>query len=379
MKKMISNFLKNYLLQNHYKRNKRMFENYFKKIMNYNPNEIKNYDTSKFNQWFKKWNVFGMPPSKEGYKLYSSYVEDDINIVSNETARNFIEPILTPEEYQPFYNDKNSFGVFLDRKWMPKTYFRSINGLLYDGEYNSVKNSDLNEILADLNEIVVKPSKEMGGKGITLFRRIGETFVDDENNILTLSLLDKIYKKNYLIQECFKQSDFMSQFNPTSVNTIRVATYRDVKTGEIIILGCFLRIGGKGAFVDNISSGGSSVPVDINGKLGNYTYDKNRRKHKIYNGIDFGKNEFIIPDFNKVKEFVTEIAKRMPHMSLFANDIALDKCGNPKLIEVNTIQFSYTFYQISGKSVFGQYTDDLIEYCVNENKKIRPSIYLKYN
>jgi hypothetical protein len=356
-----------------------MFDNYFRKILSFNPEIPMINNEEKINRWIRKWGVFGMEPSTKGYRLYSSFVKDDINIVPNEIARNYIEPILTPEEYQPFYNDKNSFGVFLDSNWMPKTFFRSINGLLYDGGYNPINASNFISLFDGINEIVVKPSKAMGGKGISLFKRINGGFVDDDNNTLTLPYLNQIYNKNFLIQECFKQNDFMAQFNPTSVNTIRIATYRDVKSGEIVVLGCFLRIGGRGSFVDNISSGGSSVPIDNDGKLGNYACDNNRRKHKIYNGINFAEKEFIIPEFEKVKRFVCEVAKRMPHMSLFANDIAIDKNGNPKLIEVNTIQFSYTFYQISGNTVWGKYTDDLIDYCLHENKKVRPSIFLKYN
>ena len=69
----------------------------------------------------------------------------------------------------------------------------------------------------------------------------------------------------------------------------------------------------------------------------------------------------------------------MPHMSLFANDVAIDHTGTPRLIEVNTIQFSYWLYQFNGKPVFGPYTDELIEYCLKENKNIRPSFFLKYD
>ena len=66
-------------------------------------------------------------------------------------------------------------------------------------------------------------------------------------------------------------------------------------------------------------------------------------------------------------------------MSLFANDVAIDENGNPRLIEVNTIQFSYWLYQFNSKSIFGKGTDDLLLYCLAENKKLRPDMYLRYN
>jgi hypothetical protein len=171
----------------------------------------------------------------------------------------------------------------------------------------------------------------------------------------------------------------MAQFNPTSVNTLRIAVYRDVKTGALEVIGAVIRIGGKGSFVDNICSGGSFIYVDNNGKLSNFACNEHGNTYKIHNGIDFEKNEFVIPDFEKIKQFVFEVAKRMPHMNLFANDVAIDENGSPKLIEVNTIMFSYWLYQFFGKPVFGEHTDEIIEYCLKENEKIAPKVVLKYD
>ena len=357
-----------------------MFEGYFKRIIDTNPSIDIPSEQSKMDEWFNKWNVFGYSPTEYGWRAFHSFVKDNVNLVPNDVARNFIEPILTPEEYQPFYNDKNSFGMFLDKEWMPKTYFRSMKGMLYDGDYEAVQREEFMSLFNGIDKLVVKPAKDMGGKGVTLFvRNENGIFVDDKNNELTLSYLESTYKTEYLIQECMKQSEFMAQFNPSSVNTLRVAVYRDVKTGKLDILGAVIRIGGKGSFVDNACSGGSFINVDENGKLSNFACSESGNIRKIYNDIDFEKNEFIIPDFDKVKAFVFNVAKRMPHMNLFANDVAIDENGCPKLIEVNTIMFSYWFYQFNGHPVFGKYTDELIEYCLKENKKINPVIQLKYN
>lgn len=369
-----------FLLRRKYKANKNMFEGYFKRIIDTNPSIDIPSEQSKMDEWFNKWNVFGYSPTEYGWRAFHSFVKDNVNLVPNDVARNFIEPILTPEEYQPFYNDKNSFGMFLDKEWMPKTYFRSMKGMLYDGDYEAVQREEFMSLFNGIDKLVVKPAKDMGGKGVTLFvRNENGIFVDDKNNELTLSYLESTYKTEYLIQECMKQSEFMAQFNPSSVNTLRVAVYRDVKTGKLDILGAVIRIGGKGSFVDNACSGGSFINVDENGKLSNFACSESGNIRKIYNDIDFEKNEFIIPDFDKVKAFVFNVAKRMPHMNLFANDVAIDENGCPKLIEVNTIMFSYWFYQFNGHPVFGKYTDELIEYCLKENKKINPVIQLKYN
>ncbi|MBE6346166.1 MAG: hypothetical protein E7067_02985 [Lentimicrobiaceae bacterium] len=356
-----------------------MFKNFFNKIIEQNPQTKGSYDKDKLQRWSKKWSVFGMKPNNDLYLFYRCNVGDNENIVPNDIARNYIEPILTPQEFQPFYNDKNSFGVFIDKSMMPRTYFRSMNGVLYDEDYRAVKGSDFDRIIKDANELIVKPSKEMGGKGISVFNKINNRFVDKDNNVLSYDYLSRTYKSNYLVQERIKQSSFMSKFNPTSVNTLRIAVYRDVTSGELIILGGFFRIGGKGALVDNITSGGASVPIDVEtGRLGNYASDKTRVKHSTYNDINFETTTFEIPNWIRIVEFVKEVARRMPHMSLLANDIALDEQDNPILIEVNSTDFSYTSYQVSGTPFFKEYTDDIIRYCLEKNTKINPNIIMKY-
>ncbi len=361
------------------KSNKSIFAKFFGKIINQNPQIKKSYDKESQNKWVKKWSVFGMKPNTDLYMFYRYFIGDNENIVPNDIARSYIEPILTPEEYQPFYNDKNSFGTFLDKGMMPRTFIRSINGMLYDEDYNTVEAENFSKHLETAKKIIVKPSKEMGGRGVSLFVREGDNFVDNDGNIASYDYLLKTYKTNFLVQECMEQSPFMAQFNPTSVNTLRIAVYRNIKNGELIIMGAFLRIGGKGAYIDNITSGGSSVPIDItNGKLSKYACDKNRVKHSIYNDIDFGQKTFIIPNWDAVKTFVFNVARRMPHMNLFANDVALDKNGNPKLIEVNTTDFSYTQYQVNGTPFFSEHTDNLIRYCYEKNKELGIFHTLRY-
>lgn len=380
MKKIVKKKIKEFLLARKYKLNSIMFENYFKRIINSNPKLETNPDKQTMDLWMEKWSVFGQKPTEYGFKAFNSYMNGNIDFVPNDIGRNFIEPILTPEEYQPFYNDKNSFGLFINKEWMPKTFFRSMKGMLYNGDYEPVKSEDFLKLFEGVDKLVVKPAKDMGGKGVTLFTRNNKgIFTDNKGKELNLEYLEKTYNTEYLIQECIKQSEYMAQFNPTSVNTLRIAVYRDVKTGALEVIGAVIRIGGKGSFVDNICSGGSFIYVDNNGKLSNFACNEHGNTYKIHNGIDFEKNEFVIPDFEKIKQFVFEVAKRMPHMNLFANDVAIDENGSPKLIEVNTIMFSYWLYQFFGKPVFGEHTDEIIEYCLKENEKITPKVVLKYD
>ena len=134
--------------------------------------------------------------------------------------------------------------------------------------------------------------------------------------------------------------------------------------------------GAKGAFIDNATAGGGFVGIDSNGVLKDKVFDKYARYSSVFNDIDFSKTHFQIPNFEVVKEFAKKISLRVPHMSLFAMDIVLDKNNVPKLIEVNTSSFTDYFLQLTEGPVFGNYTDDVISYC--SDKKDNLSVSFKY-
>lgn len=105
---------------------KRSFVRYFSRIIDLN-NLHDNINRQSFIQWTKQWGVFGSNPIPHSFQAYYKYINGNVNTVPNDIARNYIEPILTPEEYQPFYNDKNSFRLIIPQELMPRTLFRSIN------------------------------------------------------------------------------------------------------------------------------------------------------------------------------------------------------------------------------------------------------------
>ena len=365
------------LIEKHRKSVNVLFDGYYSKIIGFNSIAAISLDSDEYKKWKKKWSVFGRPLNPKAYQVYSHYIGNDENIVPNEIARNFIEPILTPPQYQEFYNDKNSLGQILPQELLPLTILRSMNGSLFDEEYKPVSQTSITDILGQYDRVIVKPSMDMGGKGVQLFTKTNGKWVNENNRELTLEYLRQEYGANYLIQECIHQCEFMAQFNRTSVNTIRLAMYRDVKNGEVHFLGAVLRMGGEGAVVDNICSGGRFVSIDQNGNVGSLLFDEYGRTDTIHNGIDFSQNRFIVPDFDKIIHLGKYLASRMPHMYLFANDIIIDSKGNIKVIEINTQWFSYWLIQFSSKSVFGQYTDDVINYCKERMHSIKYSPSLK--
>lgn len=331
--------------------------------------------------YIKKWEGLTKKVSPLSYRIYSPFIGKDVNILPPDVGRPIIEPILNPGNMVAFYNDKNSLNLLIGSEHTPIVYLRSMNFHFFDGNYNPIDRNNFNNLFDNhVTRIIIKPATDQGGHGIVFFSRKegDQRFVNNKGEILTIEWLESTYKTDFLIQEAFEQSDYIGQFNPTSVNTIRVNTYRDVYTGEIHYLGGALRIGSKGADVDNASAGGGFVGINANGILMNTVFDKYGNASSVFNGIDFSTSHFEIPNYEAVKQFAIMVSTRFPHMGLFAMDIVLDKHNTPKLIEVNTHSFSEKFKQLTTGPVFGEFTDDVISYCCKNKHKLGISITQNY-
>ncbi|MCM1296053.1 MAG: hypothetical protein NC311_10975 [Muribaculaceae bacterium] len=158
----------------------------------------------------------------------------------------------------------------------------------------------------------------------------------------------------------------MSRFNPTSINTIRIAVYRSVKDGVPHILSAVIRMGVAGRFIDNLHGGGRMVRVKENGVLDNHCIDQYGRIFHQHNGVDFSK-QLILPDYHKVETLVVELSKQLYDIHLIQWDIAIDATGTPRLVEFNLSGFSMWIAQMTGTPAFGEFTDEIIEYVASKS------------
>lgn len=104
---------------------------------------------------------------------------------------------------------------------------------------------------------IIKEARGTLGKGIQIVH-------DDssEMNEYWASIRDSLSKKaTYIAEELIVQCDELARFHPTSVNTVRIMTFR--KDGEVTFLGSFFRMGSGNSIVDNAGSGGIFAEVDI--------------------------------------------------------------------------------------------------------------------
>lgn len=306
------------------------------------------------------------------FEVYSTVSnKPDIFYVPENIYQNVIEAKLNDRKLSFAYKDKNFYELFYDQKDIfPECIIRNINGFYFDKTYQPVKldESIFFKTISKYNKILVKPSVDTGGgKNIELFQIENGKFINSKQQSLSLDYLRKSYNKNFLIQNYIPQDLFFARFNPTSVNTVRIFTYRSVLTDEVIILQNILRIGKKGSVVDNQAMGGISVRINENSILSDYAIDKYGNKYYDYNEIKFSQINTAVPCLDNMRSLAKCLAVKNIYSRLMGFDFCLSSDGQVKLIEINNQFAEINFFQMNGSPLFGKYTDEIVQFCKNQN------------
>lgn len=315
-------------------------------------------------EYLEKWSSLSRKIDRVSYRLYSHYCGCIPDIVPEGIGRIIIEEALNPPRYRDFYNDKSLYPVIIGVTKVPQTLLCRINGsVIMDDSFTPIK-TDVVRACRDINRIILKPSIDStSGKGIELFELDHGKYTNGKGAILTKEYLLN-YSNNFVLQKIIKQHPDLALFNESSLNSIRIATYRSVIDEIPHVLSAILRIGKKGSAVDNAHAGGRYVGINIvNGKLGDYVCDQYGKKSTNWNGIDFSNSTYFIPEWDKVIAFAEAITRKIYHHRLLALDITVDKEGAPMLIEFNIGGFSYWLYEFTNQKPLGEFTDEIINYC----------------
>jgi len=332
-----------------------------------------------------KWKVVYPKVDTMYYRYYSHFIGEDINILSDDILHLIIEPLLNNPTFFYVYSDKNMYGKILPKELQPNCLLRKMGADYMDADYHLLEVNDeslakqisANEEVFSNKKFIIKPTVEsMGGSGVRLFsyNKIEKIWCSNDGLKFDYELLEKYYKRDFVIQECVETSDFVKQFNPESFSTFRVVTYRSVKDDVVHILGIYMRVGPKGSFKDNVHCGGYAVPIDGNGRMCNYAIDENRMRYSVVNGIDLRQKEYAVPQFEEIRKVVTDVAITMTNHRLISFDVILDKNNIPKIIEFNLKYQTVTTIQTTMGAFFGKYTDEVIDYC---QKHINNIVYLE--
>lgn len=287
--------------------------------------------------------------------LYSKeYIPKDLYI-------NDIQPKANNIGLAKLFGDKNMADILLPKQSQPRSILKNIDGYFYfDGE--PVTKDVAIEKCKDIGDAIIKPSGMSQGKGVKkIFVKNGNV-----NGQESFASLVQSYGKDFIIQEVVRQHRDMSSLNPTSVNTIRILTYRS-DNNEVLHIYSVVRIGKKGSAIDNQCAGGISTVVGDDGRLGKYAFGGYAEDNVTQTDTGVILGDFIVPSYDKALDFVKDLHLRLPYFRLIGWDVAIGENGNPVLIEFNTRpQLSQSAFGPG----FGKYTERIIrEVWNNKNTK----------
>lgn len=265
--------------------------------------------------------------------------------------------------YREAYANKNMIDVLFPNVKHAHTILKRMNGYFYF-ENKPVSKPEAIELCSNLTNAIIKPVLEHSGYGVHgLEVQNGKTNIDG----LSIEQLFNKYGEDFQIQERLKQHTKMNLLNATSVNTIRILTYRSDM--EVLLIYSVVRIGRKGQVIDNQSAGGLSTIIGEDGKLGKYAFGgfSEEKVEKTDSGTVL--DGFEIPSYNEAIEMVKQLHYQLPYFKLIGWDIAIDEEGDPVIIEWNT---EPGLSQSAYGPGFGKYTERILrELWPRENSRIK--------
>ena len=280
----------------------------------------------------------------------------------------FVVPALNRYDFINAYLDKNIYTELFPDVRQPECVIKNMHGHFYhNGEEISIDQA-VDIVAGRSDELMIKPTVETcNGDGVEQL---------DTNDRGRLKDLFRHYNINFTVQEKVKQHPEIQRVNPTSLNSMRVYTYRKAD-GKIIFLygNAMLRYGGKGAIKDNTSKGGGTCLIDREGHVDDRVF---RFQSMEVSSLqrETGVTDLVIPNYSKVVEAVMRMQSRLPYFDYVGWDVTVLPDGEPLLIEYNLVP-GIEGPQIMAGPMFGEHLDEVIERArqvecsrVQSNKKV---------
>lgn len=260
-------------------------------------------------------------------------------------------PKANKRNLSPAYGDKNICDILFPDEKQPKTILKNMNGYFYY-EGKAVSREDAIRLCSDLENVIVKPTKSSEGKGIKRIN-IKNGIVDKTGE--SVAKLFEDYSKDFQIQECIQQHERMAALNPSSVNTMRILSYRSGM--EILIIYSVVRIGRLGSDVDNQCAGGISTIITKDGKLGSKAFGGFSTDNIVKTDTGVVLDGYQLPSYDKAINMIKRLHLKLPFFDIVGWDIAIGQDGEPILIEFNT---NPGLSQSAFCSGMGEYTERII-------------------
>ena len=265
---------------------------------------------------------------------------------------------LNNYQFSLAYVDKGFYDSLFPDVNRPKTIVKNVNGFYYDDKV-AISREEAIERCSDLQDVVIKPTV-LGtwGKGVKMFHA-DNGFVPEMN--MSIGEVFAHYKNSFIIQSKLEQHPDLARLNPTSVNTIRVMSYR--RGQEVIILYAVIRIGRMGKVIDNETAGGIKADIDLQtGRIKGPAFGSPMEPDMPLTDSGVLLDDYLIPSFPQILDFVKGLHLRLPYFRLIGWDVSVDTNGNPVMIEWNR---SAELSQVAHGPAFGDYTEEILAEALN--------------
>lgn len=274
-------------------------------------------------------------------------------------SHNFYLPLIARRlnnyHYTKFFEDKGLFGCFSSEIAAPKCIVRCIDGEYYDNRLEQLSRGEAERACLDFGgDIIIKPSRESsGGQRVTKFTPLQRTEPG------WFEKTAQSYGNDWVAQECITQHEALAMFNPESVNTFRITSL--YLNGKASICSSVLRFGNFGSVTDNLGAGGKMIGVCEDGKLREFAVNLKAERFYEVNGTKF--TEMCLPFMPELHELILRAhVKDFSLCKLIGWDVCVEKDGKPVIIEVNSSQPGIFAEQICCGPIFGDRTEEVIEY-----------------
>jgi hypothetical protein len=251
------------------------------------------------------------------------------------------------------YADKNVTNYLFPHVLQPITILKNMNGFYYIDEKQISKNEAITTC-SNLADAVIKQAMD-SAQGKSIIRFSSSKGITSHNSMSIEKLLE-LYGKNFIVQRAVTQHPIFASLNSTSLNTVRLTTYR--REEDVVVLSSLVRMGKKGSKIDNVSAGGLFCGINQDGFLSKYAYSLKPTRSYDKNELNIEFNKIAIPSYSQIIEKAKLMHLSLPYTKIVGWDFTVNNNNEVVLIELNL--HSPGVYQLTGPAL-GNYTDEILE------------------
>ncbi len=304
---------------------------------------------------------YGKKVSYKWHRLYTAYTgKFDYKYLPEYIYTTKLEPQNNYRSKALEFEDKSILDNLIgDIVKTPRIFVYLVDNVFYDENKNVIKKEEVFDYLNSLKleSIIIKISKDSSsGRGV-------KKFYMNEGSSKFYNLI-KSFNKNFIIEEVLTQYPEIDNINNSSVNSIRIMSYK-TKDG-FYCTPAIMRIGCNGSYLDNAHAGGIFISINDDGTMGPYAYNEYCEKYERHpdSNILFSTIRFSFLD--KIKEKALSIHKKYHNLSFISYDFMIDSNGDVVCFEINLHSQSVWFFEMAhGKSFLEDNTDYFLNFLKN--------------